>query len=282
VGRVSERVNAAAELVGTFRTHAPKYPAAASEFTHSSMPGTLITIGILCFVGQQSAASPSGAADRIELADYHGATRDAVNRVLAEPEFADLRRDVQSWWMALLQWLERTVLGIGRWFDRIPSWLWWTIVIWLILTLLAIFAHFAYVLWGMIVSSAARRGPAGESPSGRGELLGIRDLEFDSVYRRARELLSSREWAQATKYLYVAAILWLDRQGWAQFKSSKTDYDYLRELSDRPRSRQAFRDLTNRFESTVYGGVPSTADLCQEMTSLLDHLFREADPVVSL
>jgi hypothetical protein len=215
------------------------------------------------------------------LAAYHTATRETVNDVLNAAEFADLKRDAQSWWRAFFGWLEVVARGIGRLFDSLPSWLWWTIVLWMILTLLAIFAHFAYVLWGMIVSSASRRDSSDRSSGGRGELLGICDLEFDSVYRRAGELLTSHQWAEATKYLYVAAILWLDRQGWAAFKTSKTNRDYLRELANRPIPRSAFRGLTDRFESTVYGGAPSTAPHCQEMKTLLEQLFREP-AVVSL
>ncbi len=220
-------------------------------------------------------------ADDSASAAYHDETRRAVDEVLAMKEFADLNRDMMSWWLSFLQWMEKFALGIGKFFSSLPGWLWWTIVIWMILTLVAILAHFAYVMYGMIVSSGSRRAAKGAAKEGRGELLGIRDLEFDSVYRRARELLAAGSWAEATKFLYVAAILWLDRQGLVKFRASKTNYDYLGELVREPERRANLRELTNRFEVTVYGGQPSTSTNCQEMSALVEVLLREAHPVVS-
>ena len=216
------------------------------------------------------------------LATYHHQAQRAAEEVLSLPEFADLRSDSAAWWIALLRWLSHAAEAVATFFQALPGWLWWTIVIWMILTLVAIFAHFAYVLYGLLVSSASRWKSAGETGKGKGELFGIRDLDFDAVYRRARELLAVGEWSQATRYLYVAAILWLDRQGWLSFKVSKTNYDYLAELARQPGHRAKFGELTQRFESTVYGGQASTAAHCQQMASLVEVLLREATPVVAV
>ena len=223
-------------------------------------------------------ALPSDA----EFAAYHQQARLSVEKVLAKPEFADLLADPPAWWLALLAWLTRVAESIASFFQTVPGWLWWTIVIWLILALSAILGHFIYVLYGMIVSSAARWRPGGEGKEDRGELFGIRELDFDAVYQRARELLAAGEWSNATRYLYVAAILWLDRQGWVSFKVSKTNYDYLAELARQPAHRARFGELTDRFESTVYGGQPCTAANCQQMASQLEVLLREVIPVVAV
>ena len=213
---------------------------------------------------------------------YHQKTRAAVDEVLSMREFADLRSDTWRWWLALLEWIAKKLQGVAEFFSGVPGWLWWTIVIWMVLTLVAILGHFAWVLIQMILSSSVRRAAMDAAKAGRGELLGIRQLDFDSVYQRARELLSAGVWTEATKYLYVAAILWLDRQGWVAFRVSKTNYDYLAELTRQPEHRAKFRQLTKRFESTVYGGEPCTATICQEMSSLVEALHREATPVVAV
>jgi len=217
-----------------------------------------------------------------EMESYRQQTRAAVEAVLEMPEFADLRRDQFSWWIAFLEWLERFFLGIPKFFDGLPNWLWWAVVIWMVLTLVAILGHFIYVLAGVIGASASRRSLGIGGKEGRGELLGIRELDFDSVYKRAGQHLAAGNWIEATKYLYVSAILWLDRQGWIGFKVSKTNYDYLTELARQPDHRAKFRQLTNRFESTVYGGEACSANNCQEMASLVEVLLREATPVVAL
>lgn len=230
----------------------------------------------------QSPSSSLSSLRESDLTAYHNQARGAVEGVLSLPEFDNLRSDMEGWWLAMWERLLNMLKGIARAFNGLPGWLWWGVVIWLILTLVAILCHFIYVLAGIIGSSAARRTAAATGKVGRGELLGIRELDFDSVYQRAREHLTAANWSEATKYLYVAAILWLDRQGWIGFKSSKTNHDYLAELARQPEHRAKFRQLTNRFESTVYGGEPCTAGNCQEMASLVEVVLREATPVVAL
>ena len=84
----------------------------------------------------------------------------------------------------------------------------------MILALVAILVHLIYTLWKLLTGQ--RLGPGDErrlAGRGGGELLGIRDLDFDSVYAQARRLLAAADWPAATRYFYVTAILWLDRQG---------------------------------------------------------------------
>jgi hypothetical protein len=243
----------------------------------ASIPG--LALVLICGEAWAQTTSGPGAAD---LVTYHQETRESVAEVLAMREFVDLKRGVEDWWFRLLKWLEKCLLAIASTFRGLPSWLFWVLIVWMVATLVAILGHFLYVLWGIIGVAAARRASAAAANEGRGELLGIRELDFDSVNRLAREHLAAGDWPAATKYLYVAAILWLDRQGWITFGISKTNYDYIAELARQPEYRSAFRQLTNRFESTVYGGEPYTAKNCQEMTTLVDHLLREVNPVVAI
>jgi uncharacterized protein DUF4129 len=249
------------------------------------MIGSLIPAYALVLLVDGAWAQAAGISEvqrPAELSAYHERTRENVSEVLAMREFADLRNDGEGWWVRFLKWAEKVLTEIAKSFRGLPSWLAWVIISWLILALVAILGHFVYVLVGVIGASATRWKSDPAEKGGRGELLGIRELDFDSVNRLAQEYLAAGNWAAATRYLYVAAILWLDRQGWIAFGLSKTNYDYIAELARQPEHRATFRQLTNRFESTVYGGNACTANNCQEMASLFDKLFREATPVVAI
>ncbi len=212
---------------------------------------------------------------------YHEQVRQAVNDVLSSPEFKDLRAGRETWWFQFLNWLGSKLEGVGDNLRALPEWALWLLVGWMVLVLVAILVHMAYVLWGTVRRSGAARSDGAER-QGRGELLGIRDLEFASVYDRARQLVESGDPVAATKYLYVAAILWLDLRGRIAFRASKTNYDYLGELTDYPEDQGRFRELTGRFETTAYGGEPPTARSCQEMVALVESLRREAASPITL
>ena len=110
----------------------------------------------------------------------------------------------------------------------------------MLLTLAAILGHLIYVLVKLVGAPLQGSG-GGRSAGGRPQdLLGIRDLDFDAVYAQAGRLVGAGDWAAATRYLYVAAILWLDRQGRIAFRSSKTNRDYLQELQPAAQQRSCF------------------------------------------
>ena len=154
--------------------------------------------------------------------------------MLATREFADLHSDPYAVWRRISEWVgglfEGLARALGNLHDSIP-WLYWTLVSWMVLTLVAILAHLIYTLVTLI--GGAKRGDL--AVQGRqkisGELLGIQDLDFDKVYAEARRLLAASDWIAATRYFYVAAILWLDREGAIVFKRSKTNADYVAELA---------------------------------------------------
>jgi hypothetical protein len=212
-------------------------------------------------------------------AAYRAATRQAVDEVLARPEFADLRPARDGWVRGFLEWVARVLRRMGGGVRSLPPWLFWVLITWLVLTLVAVLAHVAYLLWGMIRPMGTAVRSSG-TPRGL-ELFGIRDAEFDAVYRTAQERMGAGDWAAAARYLYVAAILWLDAHGVITFRASKTDRDYWEELSDHPDRLAGFRRLTGLFEATAYGGEPGTVQTCREMLSLIELLRREASPSIA-
>ncbi len=201
--------------------------------------------------------------------------RAAIQEVLAHREFADLHADPDAVWRSLVQWVLSIVGRIVSTLRDLPEWVLWLIVGWMILTLAAILGHLTYTLW-TILGGTSRAFRAGSSGRGHpGELLGIRDLDFDSVYAEAGRLLAAGDWLAATKYLYVAAILWLDRQGWIAFRPAKTNREYLGELRAQGQLQNPFRRLTDGFEAIVYGGRLATMATSHEMANTVEGLLHE-------
>ncbi len=211
----------------------------------------------------------------------HSRARAAINEVLNRREFADLYADPYATERSILNWITELLNTIFRPLKNMPEWLLWVIVGWMVLTLLAILAHLLYTLWLVGGGSSMRFGAKGARGRRQEKLLGIKELDFDAVYAEARRLLAAGDWPPATKYLYVAAILWLDRQGWVVFRSSKTNSDYIRELRRRQPYQAAFRRLTLCFESIVYGGRSATGESSHEMARTIESFLHEPPGAVS-
>ncbi len=206
-------------------------------------------------------------------------TRAVIDEVLARREFTDLRDDRPGLLQRLAEWFAGLLRTIHETLSGLPGWLFWTIVVWLVLTLVALLAHLMYTLWTLLAGQRLGPGDAKRKADREGrQLLGIRDLDFNSVYAEARRLLAAADGPAATKYFYVAAILWLDRQGWIVFRPAKTNRDYLGELRGHPAIQGRLRELTESFESIVYGGqsatVSSTRDIARTVGGLLDEPVR--------
>ena len=232
----------------------PAYPSPAAQ----RQSGTEVT-------------SPGRLGSQLE-AD-HSRTRAVIEEVLARREFAELHADPHAFW----RWLrERILYFLGRvaaTLSGLPGWVFWVIVAWLVLALAAILAHLIYTLWALLGgrSRASRAGSGGRRH--QGELLGIQDLDFDSVYAEARRLLTAGDWLAATRYLYVAAILWLDHEGRIAFRPSKTNRDYIGELQAQAQLQGLFRRLTDGFESVVYGGQSATTSTSHDMAGTVEGLL---------
>jgi hypothetical protein len=219
------------------------------------------------------AASPVDSSSLLET--DHARTRAAIDEVLAQPEFAGLRDDPNAFGRQLIRWIEAVLEAIGSAVRHLPEWLLWMIVAWMVLTLAVILGHLIYTFWRFLGGSA--RSSSSGLPFGRhaGELLGIRELEFESVYSEANRLLAAGDWLAATKYLYVAAILWLDRQRWITFRPAKTNRDYFGELRTEAQLQHLFGRLTDCFEFIVYGGQSATDSTSRDMANIVEGLLHE-------
>lgn len=221
----------------------------------------------------ETGASPAPA--RLDLESDHARTRAVIEEVLARSEFADVHQDSYAYWRRVILWIASVFGAIASTLGSLPVWLLWTIVVWMVLALAALLAHLLYTLW-QLLGTSSRGAPSGDASRRReGELLGIRDLDFDTVYAEANRLLTAGDWLSATKHLYVAAILWLDRQHWITFKPAKTNRDYLGELRRASRLEGIFGRLTQCFELIVYGGRPATTSTSHDMAKIVEGLLHE-------
>ena len=232
-----------------------------------SLPRSGLAEGAAPAADQSAAAASSDAG----LAAYQARTRTAIEDVLKQREFADVHDDSNAIWRNVIEWIESLLRPLGH----LPRWVGQLMLFCFILALAAMLAYLIYSLWTAL-GGAYLRGPGG--PARRkhaGELLGIRELDFDAVYAEAGRLLKAGDWAAATRHLYVAAILWLDRQGCVAFRLSKTNRDYIRELQGRARFQTRFRSLTDGFESIAYGGRAATSDTSHDMLHTIEGMFHE-------
>ncbi|HVU01705.1 MAG TPA: DUF4129 domain-containing protein [Polyangiaceae bacterium] len=201
------------------------------------------------------------------------AVRRAVDAVLASPEFSGVDPD-PSLLARLVEWLRSLFDGAGRWLEHVPSWVAWTMSAWMALTLLAVFGHTLFTLFRL--GSRGATGAAARRRQRRGELLGITDLDEETVLAEARASLGRGEFDRAVRYAYAAGILLLDRVGLVEFETGKTNRDYGRELRGAPVTSERFSGMTDAFETIAYGSSPATAAISERMLADVAALEKEA------
>lgn len=207
---------------------------------------------------------------------YQEQTRQAVREVLATREFAQLKESRENPLAKIIRWLSSVFSAIPKFFASLPGWLWWVLLGWMIITLVAVLVH---LLWTLIrtLGLGSGRGGARSSQTGlSGDgLLGVADLTFEQVHAEAMRLMQSGDWAAAIRHLYVAALLWLDHHGRVAFRPSKTNHDYLTELAPHPRVRKQFAGLTRVFEALAYGRQAADERACTWTAQTVEELCHE-------
>jgi hypothetical protein len=252
-------------------------PAAAE----AAWPGWLCTLAaaVALLLGAAALAAPSskGAADRpapsaeplpaaqaFDRAD--GETiRQAARDILAQPRF---HRQPSFW-----EWL---LDKLGDWrlpgldLDWGPGWgqfLMWFIILWCVLTLVAILIHFA---WTLAVLLRGRR-EAADAARGKlphfARLVGLSEAELEAMRER---LLREGHWREAISVLMVLLLKRLDAGGVVRFHESKTNGDYVREFPPVRGGRDAFRRFVREFDATVYRGVPCDRRTYEHMGALFE------------
>ncbi len=188
--------------------------------------------------------------------------RRALHDVFARSDYRWVeRRPPLAWlttaWRRLLDWLN----GLA---DQHPAGFQILLGV-LIVALLLLVAHIAYVVW-RIVRSAPGAGAA--APGGGAPLV----LDARAHLARAAELARAGRYAEALGHHFLAVVLELEAAGAARFSLSKTPAEYVGEARLDAAGRAGLAALVERLYRHLFGAVP-----CDEAEYL--EFGREAERV---
>ena len=174
-------------------------------------------------------------------------------RVALQEVFARREYDWETH-TSLFAWLREQFLWVLAWMDRLEHShpvSFYVLVLALALVLLAIVAHFAYVL---------RRAFAAvepETPAGSGVAAVRQDAAWHLA--EALRLSAAGRYSDALSHRFLALVLELDRRKALRFHSSKTPAEYVGEASMDEHGRGRLRALVLALYRHVFGAVPCTA-----------------------
>jgi hypothetical protein len=178
------------------------------------------------------------------------ALRATLDSVFADPAYrwaetpAPLRL-MHEWWSRLGDWLESLRLGnptVFRFF-----------VFALLMGLILILVHGAWVVWRTVRNAAPSGDMAGIPPAGE-----RRDAAW---YRREADLAATDgRMAEALQLAFVALALTLEEQGLLRYHASQTPAEVARAARLEAGDRERLRDLVQRLYAHVFGGRPCAAD----------------------
>ncbi len=119
----------------------------------------------------------------------------------------------------------------------------------LILALVGLLAHIAYVVWRITHPTAGTPRAAAAAP-------GLR-LEDARAHRtRAQELARAGRFAEALAHEFVALLLDLERRKAVSFHPSKTPAEYVGEARLDAPGRESLADLVGRLYRHLFGALP--------------------------
>jgi hypothetical protein len=184
----------------------------------------------------------------------------AVARVYARPEYAERH--------GLREWINRKLAEAFGWLgDRLGSfselrlshpWIWWTVVIWLVITVVVLLGHLIWTTW----QAARRAEPAAPAA---GKTARTRPRTAADWEAEAARLAAEGRLREASAALYQALLLRLDGRGAVRFDPSKTPGDYRREARPHPEAARALGVFLRLFEPVAFGGRALDAEGWERM-----------------
>lgn len=188
---------------------------------------------------QPTTASAPSAYARAEAETI----RTHLQEVLSDPRYAS-HKTFRQWLMEKLARWKGPDLPQG-----VKTVILWVVMIWCILTLLAIFAHFVWTIWLLV--RPQRSSATAELPGGS---EGYDNASFEQLWERSAELARSRAFRAAVGVLLVALLRGLDTLKVLHFHKSKTNGEYVREYPSQRVGRRDFVQFIAAFERNIYGG----------------------------
>jgi hypothetical protein len=186
--------------------------------------------------------------DTLAQGQFNVDNRDALNRILAQPEFQWKEEKVEQpsalvkLWQRIQQELERLrrmLLGLegSNYLFGIGA------VLLLAAGLLFLFRN---LLFGFVAEARlASHTQAGDEV-----------LTADAALQRAHNLSHGGDYRSAVRYLYLSALLLLEERGLVGHDRSKTNREYLRSVSDHPELEIPLRNVVEVFDRVWYGYQP--------------------------
>jgi hypothetical protein len=235
---------------------------------------TLLAFVMVCLYGTNPLTSALGsetAAGMYPRPDP-SEVRAEVRNILNDPRFAQH--------VTFRQWLEEQFMNWKAPDVDLPEWLKlflsWAFMIWCVLTLLAILAHFIWTLFILLRRKSAPSGNAARA--GLTEKLRHRSLE--ELMTTIHQLAGRGSYREALEVMMLALLKSLDQAGAIRYHESKTNGEYLFEYSpDRP-ERSDFRQFVTAVEGTIYGGRECGPDHYRGILQLFEriHTYAEQKP----
>jgi hypothetical protein len=191
--------------------------------------------------------------------------RTHVQEILSDPRFAPHK----TFW----QWLREKLVRWGgpHLPEGVKKFIEWVVILWCILTLLAIFAHLAWTIWLLV--RPQRGAPGSELPAGAED---YENASFEQLWERSAELARHSAFRAAIGVLLVALLRQLDALKVLHFHKSKTNGEYVREYPGQRAGRLEFVQFVAAFERNVYGGSPVAGPTYATMTTLAKQVVSNA------
>lgn len=165
-----------------------------------------------------------------------------VYRWADEPEPLRLLR---AWWHRMGEWLDALRAGNPAVFR--------VIILLLLVTLVVLLAHGAWVIWNTIRLGA---GPGGDAPVP----APLESRGADWYEREADRAAAEGRFSEALQLAFVGLALRLDSQGLLRYHASKTPAECAREANLAGGDRERLRDLVRALYAYVFGGRPCQVD----------------------
>ncbi|MGH7515688.1 MAG: DUF4129 domain-containing protein [Gemmatimonadales bacterium] len=178
------------------------------------------------------------------------ALRAVLDSVFAAPAYRwaeepPLLRMLREWWRQLTGWLEGLRVGNPAAFRLF--------VFALLILLVLVLAHGAWVVWRTVRGAAAADG--GEPAPTERE---VRDAAW--YFRAADRAAGAGRTAEAFQLAFVGLALTLDGQGLLRYHTSKTPAECVREARLAGEDRERLRALVRALYAHVFGGRPFGPD----------------------
>jgi hypothetical protein len=196
--------------------------------------------------------------------------RALTREILADPAFAPRQ--------TFLQWVSERFSGLSApdipWNSTLAHVVWWGVIIWCTLTVIAIAAHVAWTARQGLPRGKAVRVQGLDQASPAPEPLSFRQLT-EQICRYGE----AGSFAEAVPLMMRALLRRLTEQGLLHEQPGKTNGDYLRELPSSAQGGAAFRAFVAECERFVYGGRPCRMESFQHLHRLYLQVLADVEPL---